>query len=362
MPLLVKARSFARNLFSPRRADVDLDQEVHAHLELLVDENIRRGMPPAEAQRAARIELGGIEQVKEHVREARVGHWIHCVISDCRYGIRQLRKNPLFTTIAIFTLALGIGANTALFSVVNGVLLNPLPYEHPEQLVAVYTHNADFEHASISYPNFLDWQHDNHSFSALAAFREENFNLTGMGNAERLRAEMVSATFFPLLGVNPVAGRLFTEQEDQVGAAPVAVISEGLWKRKFGAAPEAVGKSVALNGTLYTIVGVIPAGFHFQSGDFHTNSEVYTPVGQWNDALFRSRATSMGMDAVGRLSPGVTLKQANSDLSGVAAHLSDVYPDTNKGSGIALVSLKENVVGDIGRFCWCCLPRWASCF
>ncbi len=350
MPLLVKARSFLRNCFSPRRADVDLDQEVHSHLELLTDENIRAGMPPAEARRAARIELGGVEQVKEHVREVRVGNWIHCMISDCRYGIRQLRKNPLFTTVAILTLGLGIGANTALFSVVNGVLLNPLPYDHPDQLVAVYAHDADFEHLSISYPNFLDWQHDSHSFSALAAFREENFNLTGMGNAERLRAEMVSATFFPLLGVNPVAGRLFTEPEDQVGAAPVAVISEGLWKRKFGSAPDAVGKSVALNGTLYTIVGVIPAGFHYQSGNFHNNSEVYTPIGQWNDALFRSRSTSLGMDAVGRLNPGVTLQQANSDMSGVAAHLSEVYPDTNKGSGIALVSLKENVVGDIRPF------------
>ena len=146
MPLLVKARSFLRNCFSPRRADVDLDQEVHSHLELLTDENIRAGMPPAEARRAARIELGGVEQVKEHVREVRVGNWIHCMISDCRYGIRQLRKNPLFTTVAILTLGLGIGANTALFSVVNGVLLNPLPYDHPDQLVAVYAHDADFEH------------------------------------------------------------------------------------------------------------------------------------------------------------------------------------------------------------------------
>ncbi len=350
MPLLVKAQSLLRNLLASGRGDVDLDQEVRSHLELLTDENIRAGMPTAEAQRAARIELGGIEQVKEHVREARVGNWIQCVISDCRYGVRQLRKNPLFTTVAILTLALGIGANTALFSVVNGVLLNPLPYQHPERLVAVFTRNAEFEHSSISYPNFLDWRRDNHSFSALAAFREENFNLTGMGNAERLRAEMVSATFFPLLEVNPVAGRLFSEQEDQVGGAPVALISEGLWKRKFGSAPDAVGKSLALNGTLRTIVGVIPAGFHYQASDFHNNSEVYVPIGQWNDPLFLNRGTSMGMDAVGRLKPGVTLQQANSDMSSVAVHLSELYPDTNKGSGIALVSLKESVVGDIRPF------------
>jgi predicted permease len=349
MPLLVKARSVLRNFFSSRRADVDLDQEVRSHLELLTDENIRAGMPPAEAQRAARIELGGIEQVKEHVREARIGNWLHCVMSDCRYGIRQLRKNPLFTTVAILTLALGIGANTALFSVVNGVLLNPLPYEHPERLVAVYSRNADFAHASVSYPNFQDWRRDNHSFSALAAFRGDNFNLTGLGKAERLRAEMVSAEFFPLLGVNPVAGRLFSEQEDQVGGAPIALIGEGLWNRKFGSAPDAVGKSLALNGKLYTIVGVIPATFHYQSGDFH-DADVYVPIGQWNDPLFLNRGTSMGMDAVGRLKPGVTLQQADSDMSGVAGHLSEVYPDTNKGSGIALVPLKESVVGDIRPF------------
>src|SRR6202167_2803117 len=150
---------------------------------------------------------------------------------DVRYALRTLAKNFGFTAVAIVTLALGIGANTALFSVVNGVLLNPLPYEHPERLVAVYARNADFAHASVSYPNFQDWRRDNHSFSALAAFRGDNFNLTGLGKAERLRAEMVSAEFFPLLGVNPVAGRLFSEQEDQVGGAPIALIGGGVWNR-----------------------------------------------------------------------------------------------------------------------------------
>jgi hypothetical protein len=242
-------------------------------------------------------------------------------LRDRRLPLRHppTAQNPLFTTVAVLTLALGIGTNTALFSVVNGVLLNPLPYEHPERLVTLSSRDADFERSSISYPNFLDWRRDNHSFAAMAAYREENFNLTGMGDAERLRAEMVSATFFPILGVQPSAGRLFTEQEGQVGAAPVVVISEGLWKRKFASAPDAVGKPVALNGTLYTIVGVIPDGFHYQGGNFHANSEVYVPIGQWNDPLFRSRATALGMNGVGRLKEGVTLEQANSDMSGVAA-------------------------------------------
>jgi len=269
---------------------------------------------------------------------------------DVRYGLRMLVKNPGFTAVAVLTLALGIGANSALFSVVNGVLLNPLPFEQPERLVALYSRTPEFTHSSISYPNFLDWRHDNRSFSALAAFRAENFNLTGMGDAERLRANMVSAAFFPILGVKPVVGRGFTDQEDQVGGAPVALISEGLWKRKFGSSPGAVGNSIALNGKLYTIAGVIPASFHYQNNNFESKSEVYVPIGQWNDPLFHDRRAAMGMDAVGRLKTGVTLEQANSDMSGVAAHLAEIFPDINKNSGVTLVSLKENVVGDIRPF------------
>jgi len=275
---------------------------------------------------------------------------MHTIWQDVRYGLRMLGNGPGFAAVAILTLALGIGANTALFSIVDGVLLNPLPYEHPDELVALYSRTAEFAHSSISYPNFLDWRRENHSFSSLASFRGENFNLTGMGDAERLSAEMVSASFFPLLGVKPVVGRGFTEQEDQVGGAPVALISEGLWKRKFGLTPDTVGKSIILNGTLYTIVGVIPATFHYRNDNFQSNSEVYVPIGQWNDPLFRDRRAGMGMDAVGRLKPGVTLGQANSDMSAVAAHLAEVYPDINKGTGVTLLSLKENVVGDIRPF------------
>src|SRR5271167_1070192 len=269
---------------------------------------------------------------------------------DLRYGIRMLGKNPGFTTVVVLTLALGIGANTALFSIINGVLLNPLPFEQPDRLVALYSRTPEFTHSTISYPNFLDWRRDNHSFSAVASFRQENFNLTGMGNAERLRANMVSATFFSILGVKSVAGRIFTEQEDQVGMAPVALISEGLWKRKFGSSPDAVGKPINLNGNLYTLVGVIPSSFHYVADNFHNNAEVYTPIGQWNDPLFRGRHTGMGMDAVGRLKPGVSLEQANSDMSAVAAHLAEVYPDIDKNSGVTLLPLKENVVGEIRPF------------
>ncbi len=269
---------------------------------------------------------------------------------DIRYGLRMLVKNPGFTAIAIVTLALGIGANTALFTVVNGVLLNPLPYQEPERLVALYAKTKEFSQSSISYPNFLDWQRENRSFTALAAFRADDLNLAGVGEPERLRTEMISATFFPILGVKPVVGRVFTEQEDQLGGTPVALISEGLWRRKFGGSPDVVGKSVNLNAKLYEVVGVIPGNFHYQNNNFHSNAEVFVPIGQWDEKLFRDRRTAMGMDGVGRLKPGVSFEQASAEMSAIAAHLAELYPDSNKDSGTALVPLKLNVVGEIRPF------------
>jgi predicted permease len=269
---------------------------------------------------------------------------------DIRYGLRMLAKSPGFTAVAVITLALGIGANTAIFSVVNGVLLNPLPYAEPDRLVALYSRTPDSPRWSISYPNFLDWVHDNRSFSALAAYRGDDFNLTGMGEPERLPAEMVSASLFPLLGVKPVIGRLFRPEEDQLGAAPVVLISGGLWKRKFGSAPDAVGKSLTLNGTVYTVVGVIPADFHYTGNNFESTKDVYVPIGQLNHPFFRDRRTGMGMDAVGRLKPGITFAQAKADMDALGQHLAEAYPDANKGTGITLVPLKQNAVGDIQSF------------
>ena len=216
---------------------------------------------------------------------------MHTFWQDMRYGLRALSKNRGFAVIAILTLALGIGANTALFSVVNGVLLSPLPYQNPEQLVAVYARQAHFNTASVSYPNFLDWQRENRSFSSMAAFRADNFNLTGLGEPERVKVNMISATFFPILGVQPVLGRNFTEQEDQLGGAPVALISEGLWNRRFGASRDAVGRSVDLDATSYTIVGIIATS---AMKTFKDDTDVYVPIGQWNESLFRDRGVGMG--------------------------------------------------------------------
>ncbi len=271
------------------------------------------------------------------------------LIQDLKFGLRMLAKNPGFTAVAVLTLALGIGANTALFSVVNGVLLKPLRYAEPDRLVAVYSRDANFATSSISYPNFLDWVRDNRSFSSLAAYRSDSFTLTGMGEPERVAADMISANFFPVLGVKPVIGRTFLTEEDQLGATPVVLISEGFWKRRFGSSPEALGKSLMLNGTADTIVGVIPDDFHYISGNF-SRSDAYVPIGQWKDPTFHDRKAAMGMDAVGRLKPGVMFAQGKADMEALGRHLAEAYPEADKGTGITLVPLKQDFVGDIEPF------------
>jgi predicted permease len=338
-------------MFGRKRKLDEFDAEIEAHLQLEFERQRELGLSEEAARAAARRAFGNVMQVKEHFYESGRWLWWDHFWQDINYSVRMLRKAPGFALIAILTLAIGIGANTALFSVVNGVLLNPLPYPQPDRLVALYTHAYQLDKASISYPNFLDWSRQNHSFSALAAFRGYAYTLTGMGEPERLEANMVSSTFFPLLGVNPIIGRTFDEKEDQLGAAPVALISEGLWKRKFGSAPDIVGKFIRLDGDLYNISGVIPATFRYdQNNNYRSDAQVYVPIGQWNDPLFRDRRTGMGMNAVGRLKPGVTLAQANSDMTGVANHLAEIYPDIDKGQGITLVPLKQNFVGDIQPF------------
>ncbi|MGH9711700.1 MAG: ABC transporter permease [Candidatus Acidiferrales bacterium] len=272
------------------------------------------------------------------------------LLQDIRYGVRLLLKNPAFTLISVLTLALGIGANTAIFSVVNGVLLRPLPYPQPDQLVALSEKSANFESSSISYPNFQDWQRRNTTFAAMAAYRSDDFSITGSGEAERVRAGMVSAGFFEILGVNPVLGRFFTSEEDRLGAAPVAVISAGLWQRKFGSAPDIIGKTITMNGDGYTVIGVVPPDFHLESTNFDQIKEIYVPVGQNKDPLFHDRDVHPGMRAIGRLKPGVTPAAAQADMNRVARNLAQEYPDADTGAGINVKPLIQDIAGNIRPF------------
>ncbi len=265
---------------------------------------------------------------------------------DVRYGLRMLRKSPGFTLVAVLTLALGIGANTALFSLVNAVLLNPLPYPHPEQLVALHSRMPNFEHGSISYLNFLDWHKENHTFAAMAVYRSLVFNLTGKGDAEQLFGQYVSADFFSILGTRPVLGRNFAEGEDRIGGAPLAMISEGLWKRKFNAAPDVVGKMITLNGVAYTVIGVAPADFTLPV-PYYQRADLYVPLGQFDKTALGHRDWGIGLHGVGRLKPGVTLAQAKADMDAVTHGLALEYPEANKDKGANIVPLREMVVGQV---------------
>ena len=265
------------------------------------------------------------------------------LLQDGSYGIRMLVRAPAVAAIAILTLALGIGANTALFSVVNGVLLTPLPYPHSEQLAVVYEKRPGVDEGPPVYLNFLDWQRENRTFLSMAIYRNEDYSVTGLAEARRLSGLMVSADFFPTLGVNPVLGRTFRRDDDQVGAAPVVVLGGGFWAREFGSSHEVIGKPLLLNGTSYSIAGVIPASFAL----YGRVRDVYTPIGQWNDPSFRDRRISVSSHVIGRLKPRVTLSKAAADMEVVARNLSDAYPAADQGTGITLVSMKDDLVGDI---------------
>jgi len=271
------------------------------------------------------------------------------VLQDLKYGLRMLAKNPGFTAVAVLTLALGIGANTAIFSVVNGVLLNPLPYPEPNQLVTLHESKPNFPYGSISYLNFRDWQKENHTFSSIAVARGYGFTLTGAGEPERVRAEFVSSDFFPLLGVKPLIGRTFAPGEDEIGAAPIALVSAGFWKRKFGSAREILGKALILDGRSYTIVGVIPSSFDLLLKSF-SPKEVYIPIGQWDHHGLKFRGAGLGIHGIGRLKPGVTLQQARADMDGVTRNLAVAYPDADKGISAGILPLREDMVGDIQPF------------
>src|ERR1700722_13525223 len=271
------------------------------------------------------------------------------LLQDLRYAIRMLVKSPGFTAVAVLTLALAIGANTALFSVINGVLLNPLPYPHPEQLVTIHESKPNFNTGSVSYPNFLDWQKENHTLSSMAVSRSYSFSLTNLGESEQIQGQFVTAVFFPILGVKPVLGRSFLPADDQRGAAPVAMISAGFWKRKLSGAPDVVGKRLTLDGKEFTVVGVVPSHFDLKVDSFSA-SDVYAPVVQWKNDLLFSRGAGLGFHGIGRLKPDSLLAQARADFASVTRNLAAAYPEVDKGIGAALIPFKQSLVGGAKPF------------
>ncbi|HEY1799856.1 MAG TPA: ABC transporter permease [Terriglobales bacterium] len=266
------------------------------------------------------------------------------LLQDVRYALRQLRKSPGFTAVAVITLALGIGANTAIFSVVKGVVLAPLPFRQPDRLVVLWENNLTLKHLiDASYPDFLDWQRNARSFEQTAAISFQGFDLTNPGQPEHVNGKEVSAGFFGTLGVKLQMGRDFSPEEDKRGGAPGAIISDRLWKERFGQSPTALGKSVTLDGVDYTIVGILAPGFHFVGED----ADVYTPLGQGDPLVYGDR-TVHPIFSIGRLKDGVSLVQAQGEMNAVQGALDRIYPAADRGLDTDVMPLKEAFVGNAG--------------
>jgi predicted permease len=269
---------------------------------------------------------------------------MNSLIQDLRYALRQLRRGPGFTAVAVITLGLGIGANTAIFSVVEGVLLAPLHYFQPDRLVMVWENNPRFPRVFTSYPNFQDWQRSARSFEQMAAFREQAVDLTSPGAPSHLNSKQISSSFFSTLGVTLALGREFTPQENQRGGAPVAVVSDRFWKERFASSAEVLGKTVTVDGVNYSIVGVAPQSFRIED-----EADVYTPLGQLDPLVLTSRASHDGLFTIARLKPGVGICQSQAEMSTVQNGLDHLYPQDNRDLGIYVEPLKQAIVGDAGQ-------------
>ncbi|HEX8146863.1 MAG TPA: ABC transporter permease [Pyrinomonadaceae bacterium] len=345
MPLIPRLDSLRRNLLQRERVERDLDEELEAYLEMLVEAKVAAGLKPQEARRSALIELGGVDQVKESVREVRVGHFLGTVWQDMRYGVRTLVKSPAFTVVAVLSLALGIGANTAIFGVVNSILLRPLPYPEPERIVAVW-HTPPQEsfpgadRFSVSPGNYLDWKEQSRAFEQMAIYQYAGLSLSAGADPVPVTGAAVSSDFFSVLRTQVNKGRTFFPEEEQPGREQAVVLGHGLWQRAFGADPNLIGRTVNLNSRSYTVVGIMPAGFEFPAG-----AELWVPLA-WDGEERQTRAIHDYL-VIARLKRDASLAQAQAEMSTISSRLEQQYPEANKGWGAVVIPLKEDMVGDV---------------
>jgi predicted permease len=338
--MVSEIRSRLRALLRRDSVESELNDELRFHVEQQAQKLTQAGVPDDEAQRRARLLFGGTEQIKEECREARGIHLLETLAQDMRYGVRMLRKSPGFTFTVVLTLAFGIGATTAIFSVVQGVMLSPLPYRDPDRLVLIWQSNPHAPHVSMSLPDLRDWQQSAHSFEWVTGERWYEFNLTNPGRPERVSGYEISSEFFQMLGVHPLLGREIAPEEDRPGAAPVALISEAEWRNRFGGSADVLGKSLTLSERAYTIIGVMPSTFRLASP-----VDLYIPLGQ-GDPLYNERRYP-GVLCLARLKPGVSIAQAQKEMTAIQQHLNQLYPATDQGLGTDVVALKPAIVGDI---------------
>ena len=345
-------RALWRNIFKRKHANEDLDQEVRGYLEMTAAEKVRCGMAPEEALREARRELGGVEQVKQSVRDIRAGAFVDIVMQDVRYAFRTLSRNVAFSSVVVLTLALGIGANTSIFTIVDGVLLKPLPYPEPDRLLMLWeTSRTDRNLGTVAPANFYDWREQSHSFEKMAAIDPyPDFILNCSGQARRMAGAAVSHDFFSLLGIHMAVGRDFLPEEDHPGSNHVVVLSYSTWQRFFGGRTAVVGSVVRLNDADYTVVGVLPRDFSFVSkaSDYQSRNrfDLWTPLGLASPPEEWLRNTHP-LCVFARLKPGISLRQAQTDLTQVAENLQRLYPAADKERGITAVPLGQYVVGGV---------------
>ncbi|HXX17621.1 MAG TPA: ABC transporter permease [Candidatus Eremiobacteraceae bacterium] len=342
-----------RSLFRGTQVDQELDDELRDHLERRTEEYVAQGMTQKEAQRRARLDLGGIEQTKEKCRDARRVNWIQDLIQDLRYGLRMLCKSPGFTAVAIVTLALGIGANTAIFSIVNAVLLHPLPFPEPDRLVRIAFNEPGLglRDVPFSVPELDDLRNRGGVFRDVSTIASASANLTGAGHPERLEFMVTHSNYFSMLGATPQIGRLFGPQDFALGFAPVAVISDGLWRRSYGADRNVIGRAVRLDNDSYTIIGVLPPVFRHPGPTVSGNVEVFLTAGFSADpAPPPARSTRFMPASIGRLKPGITLEQAQARLTATAAQIRHDYPTDYPAPDqwtIEIQPLQEAFVGNV---------------
>src|SRR5882724_1613548 len=343
MPLLVKARSFLRNIFFSRRVDVDLDQEVRSHLEMLTDENIRAGMPPHEAQRAARIELGGVEQVKEQVRDSRAGAFLDSLIHDLRFALRQMRRSPGFAVTAVLILTLGIAANVIVFGVLQALVLRSLDVPQADRVMTLQPKTGG---PFLSYPEVRDVRDGNSVFSAVAAFEVQDFGLEANGVTRPVWGYEVSGQYFEVVGIKPFLGRLLERaDDDHPGASEAAVLSWSAWKSDSGADPSILGKVIRINKHPYTIVGVTPEGFY--GTEKIAQTDLFVPMA--NEASldgfnWLEKRGYRNIFSIVRVKDGVTMPQVQAELDTIAARLARQYPKEQEGSAFKVA--RPGLVGD----------------
>ncbi len=345
MPLIPRLTSLWRNLIHKDRVDQDFCEEIQAYLDMSTEAKLRQGLSPQEARRNALLELGGVEQVEERVREIRMGQFIETIWRDVRLGMRTLVHSPIFTTVTVLSLALGIGANTAIFSVVNGLLLRPLSYPESERLVDVWHTPPQqsfpgLNRFSVSPANYLDWKAQSNSFEQIAVYGYAGLSLSTSNDPLPLIGATVSSDFFSVLRTNAMLGRTFTPDEERTGSDQVVVISHELWQRAFGANPNIVGQTVTLNSRSFNVVGIMPAGFEFPQ-----EAKFWIPVA-WDDKERQVRSIHDYL-VIGRLKPNVSVQQAQAEMTTISSRLEQQYPEENKGWGAVVIPIRDDLVGDM---------------